>query len=434
MRANVGLTEKTKVAPRKARSSASVARVAAAAPLGFAKIARSALAAPHEFMHWRPCPVCGGDDHRPIMEYDNFQFYTDADRSKQVTIRQVLCLHCFAVFMNPVFTPEGFAVLFAEAGASYGSTSVRQGEQIEWLKDHGLLAAGSTLLDIGCYDGTFIANLPAGVNGVGVDIDEPAIVRARQRFGAATPHRFICADFERFEIDGAIDTITMFHVLEHLPRPLSVLRRLAELASSRTRLVVEVPIAEHVIYGDICGFVTVQHLTHFTVASLNNVLHVAGWHVIESQKMPGYNGFRVVAEPAPSTACVPSRADIGLFLNYLSRWYGAVSAVETKLDRIYEPNCILRGGGLQTEYLYQLTSLFAGERNFLIVDSDKLKQGKTWRGISIVGPDILSAADWNNTQMILSSYSHQEAMREEARSKGIPETAILSLYDWIWRY
>jgi len=346
----------------------------------------------------------------------------------------VQCLDCFGVYMNPVFTPEGFAVLFAEAGASYGSTSTRQTEQIGWLTDHGLLAPSTTLLDIGCYDGSFIGNLPAGIKGIGVDIDQPAIDRANDRYRVSTPHRFICADFERFEVGEDIDTITMFHVLEHLPQPVAVLRRLAALASSRTRLLVEVPIVEKVIFGDICGFVTVQHLTHFTKASLHNVLHAAGWHVVSSSEMEGYNGFRVVAELAPRMICVPQRGDIGLFLNYLRGWYGAVGEVEARLSRVKASRCILRGGGLQTEYLYQLTSLFAGERRFLIVDGDPMKQGKAWRGIPIVGPDCLTAMDWRDTQMVLSSYSHQDAMREEARAKGLPESAVVSLYDRIWRY
>jgi hypothetical protein len=402
--------------------------------LEFQKISSHRSKAPADYMSWRSCPVCGGEQHRPLLEYENFQFYTDADVSKQATIRQVQCLDCFGVFMNPVFTPEGFAVLFAEAGASYGSTSGRQTEQIAWLTDHGLLAPGSTLLDIGCYEGSFIGKLPTGIKGVGVDIDQPAIERARKRFSGTTPHDFICADFENFEVSAAINTITMFHVLEHLPQPVIVLKRLADLATSRTRLLVEVPVVENVIYGDVCGFVTVQHLTHFSIASLTNVMHAAGWRIIEHQAMEGYNGFRVVAEPAARAECRRSEKDIGSFLTYLSRWYEAVGGLEERLRRIKTSQCVVRGGGLQTEYLFHLTSLFGNGRNFLIADSDPLKAGKSWRGIPILGLQCLDTIDWSRAQMVLSSYSHQDAMREEARAKGIPDAAVIQLYDHIYRY
>ncbi len=406
-------------------------------PLPFARLEPAKGATSNAYMSARPCPTCGGERNRLLFAYDNYQFYTDADVPKQAAIRQVYCLDCFGVFMNPVFTPEGFGALFAEAGASYGSTSNRQEEQIAWLTDHHLLAPGGTLLDIGCYDGSFIGKLPEGVNGVGVDIDGPAVARAQERFGAGTRHRFICSDFEEFDIDAPSDVIVMFHVLEHLPRPVAVLQRLAKLSTAKTRLVVEVPVFEDIIrlaFGDVSGFLTVQHLTHFSIASLHNVLRRAGWNPIQSVSMEDYVGFRVVAEPASRLDFRPERADHSLVMNYMSGWYATISDVEARIQKLHAPHCILRGGGLQTEYLYQLTSMFAGERDFVIIDKDPLKQGKNWRGIPILGPEHLAKADWNNTQMVLSSYSHQAAMVEEARAGGIPEAAVVSIYDKVRRY
>ena len=150
--------------------------------------------------------------------------------------------------------------------------------------------------------------------------------------------------------------------------------------------------------------------------------------------MEDYNGFRVIAEPAGGRDPQPEPGDLERYTRYLSRWYEAVAALETRLRQSTTPRCVLRGGGLQTEYLFHVTSLFAGDRKFLIVDGDPLKQGKTWRGIEIVGPDCLASVDWRDTQIVLSSYSHQEAMREEAQALGIPAQAVISLYDRIWRY
>jgi len=400
----------------------------------FARVVAKRSATLTAYMDWRPCPICGGERHRPLLEFDDFQFYTDADASKRTTIRQVQCLDCFGVFMNPVFNARGFAILFAEAGASYGSTSGRQAEQLDWLKARGLSEPGMTLLDIGCYDGSFIGKLPTGLKGIGVDIDGPAIERARRCFPNTVTHGFICADFEKVEVSEPVHVITMFHVLEHLPRPVDVLKRLAALATSQTRLLVEVPVVEHVIYGDACGFVTVQHLTHFSKASLRNMLAEAGWHIETAEQMDGYNGFRVIAKVGCRDAFRPEPHDLGLFTHYLARWYAAVGELEGRIRQITAPRCILRGGGLQTEYLFHLTSLFANDREFLIVDSDPLKQGKTWRGIRIVGGERLETMDWDNTQVVLSSYSHQDAMRAEARVVGIPDRAVVSLYDRIWRY
>src|SRR5579871_1242467 len=191
----------------------------------FKRIVPDRSTASDAYVSWRPCPVCAGERHRPVLDYRNFQFYTDAEVSKQATIREVQCLDCFAVFMNPVFNTLGFATLLAEAGGSYGSTPGRYGEQTAWLLEQGLLKAQTTLLDIGCFDGTFVSKLPEGIRGIGVDIDRQAIRRAQSAFGASGTRRFICADFEAVEVDEAIDVITMFHVFEHLPRPVEVLKR-----------------------------------------------------------------------------------------------------------------------------------------------------------------------------------------------------------------
>ena len=383
----------------------------------------------------RPCPLCGGLAHRPLLEFEQFQFYVDAETSTRATIRQVQCRACFAAFMNPVFTPEGFAVLFAKAGASYGSSSIRQDEQIGWLQGRGLLAPGRTLLDVGCYEGSFLGKLPVGLRGIGVDIDAPAIERAALRHGGAG-HRFVRADFETVELDERVDVITMFHVLEHLPHPVAVLRQLARLAHRGTRLLVEVPVVENVIPGDVCGFLTVQHLTHFSVGSLGNALAVAGWRVIAFEAMSGYNGYRVITEPAGAELAklAPVPDDCGHFHEYLAGWHRSLADIETRIRRLDRPRRVLRGGGLHAEYLYHLTSLAAGSGEFLVVDGDPLKQGQSWRGIPIVGPERLPELDWSRSQILLSSYSHQEAMREEARRLGIPDPAVVTLYDEIFRY
>ena len=91
---------------------------------------------------------------------------------------------------------------------------------------------------------------------------------------------------------------------------------------------------------------------------------------------------------------------------------------------------------MHTEFLYQKTSLFFQNplREYQIVDSDPLKQGKSWRGIRIDSPDSLSNFDWSETKLLISSYGGQEVIAESANNIGVPEESVFRLYKNIMVY
>lgn len=380
----------------------------------------------------RPCPICGGDRSRPVLQFDQFQFFSDSGNlPKRVDIREVQCRDCFALYLNPCYSEYGFRVLFAEAGCSYGSTVGRPYEQIEWLKGRGLLRSGSRFLDAGCYDGGFLAKLPDDLEKIGVDIDEPALDRGRRNFGDKGI-KFILGDFESFRHDGSFDAITMFHVLEHLPRPMSVLRNLRSMAHPETRLVIEVPVLENGITNDINGFFSVQHMTHFSRASLKNCLAWAGWKIDESQQQEQYNGFRIIASP-DVPARVPERdlQATSLLQTYLAAWYGALKQAEDRLSELRESRrCVIWGGGLHSEFVYQTSSFFTSrpDREYVIVDSDPIKRGKSWRGIEIHSPEVLRDVSFSDDYLLVSSYGSQPAIVKAATELGVPLDRIVTLY------
>jgi len=386
----------------------------------------------------RPCPICGSNRTRPILQFDQFQFYSDSDKlPKRVDLKEFQCLDCFALYLNPCYSEYGFQVLFAEAGCSYGSTEGRPQEQIDWLSARGLLRSGSRFLDAGCYDGGFLAKLPDDLERIGVDIDEPAIERGRRRL-AQQKVQFILGDFENFLVDQPLDTMTMFHVLEHLPRPGVVLRNLRSMAHAGSRLVVEVPVLEHGLTNDINGFFSVQHMTHFSRTSLQNCMASAGWRIQESKQQEDYNGFRVVGIPAELVDTPEKDPNaVALTHEYLAHWHQALLNVERRLLSIEEtPRCILWGGGAHSEFLYQTTSFFQcrSGREYAIVDSDPMKQRKSWRGIRICSPDSLRDVSWKNVCLVVSSYGNQPDIAKAAMDLGVPPERILTLYETVRVY
>ena len=82
--------------------------------------------------------------------------------------------------------------------------------------------SGALIVDVGCATGGFTARLTPlveaqGGSVVGVDIAEPAIARARQRFPAL---EFDCLDLTRCaeKFAGSADLVTCLEVLYYLPR------------------------------------------------------------------------------------------------------------------------------------------------------------------------------------------------------------------------
>lgn len=82
------------------------------------------------------------------------------------------------------------------------------------------------VLDLGCYDGAISQGyLNSGARSViGIDIDEPAVLRARQRFSDERLE-FRVSSTDAFPLDNAcVDTIFSYDVFEHVEHPELVLR------------------------------------------------------------------------------------------------------------------------------------------------------------------------------------------------------------------
>jgi SAM-dependent methyltransferase len=379
----------------------------------------------------RECPVCESKRFRRILSFDNFQFYTDsAELPKVVPLSDSLCLDCYTVHKNPSYTEVGLQVVLGEAGYSYGASAGRDEKDIKSFQAKGLLRAGASVLDAGCYDGRFLARFPETMRRIGVDVDGPAIERGKTNFPDID---FIHGDFETFQSSIKPDVIIMLHVLEHLPRPVLALKNLRANSHPNTILVAEVPLLELGLTNDVNGYFSVHHLTHFSKQSFVNCLHAAGWEVKEVEEKPDYNGFVAFAVPGPVIPPVRDELAPTLVYSYLSYWYDSLKKIETRLQRMKGAHrCALWGAGIHTEFLYQLTSVFHSDCQYTLVDMDQLKRGKTWRGLPIQDPQLLATEKWlDSDAFIASSYQHHDAIIRSAREFGVPERSIAPLYDYV---
>ncbi|QDF30236.1 class I SAM-dependent methyltransferase [Halarcobacter anaerophilus] len=384
-----------------------------------------------ELVEVRKCPICGNKTYKSFFKIENFQFFSDSNISKQVDINNVQCDNCLAVFMNPCYSKKGFPILFEEAGMSYGSSEGRPNEQVTWLKNRKLLNKEVRVLDIGCGSGNFLSCLPLDVAKVGVDIDKTSIDLAKEKYENI---EFICSSFEDLNYQEDIDLITMYHVLEHLSNPKEVLIRLNDLSNENTKLLIEVPIIENGLTNDINGFFSVQHLTHFSRNSFKNILQLSGWEIVEWQEQKDYNGCRVLAQKGLKLdfANIESDNELINLYKYLSNWYKSLEDVENKIIKLEKKRYVIWGAGMHLEFLYQTTSLFKRDKDFIIIDSDKNKYNKTWRGIHIYPPEFLEELE-KNSSIVVSSYGSQYRIEKYIKDKR-DDVEVIKLYDYLKVY
>ncbi|WP_082837241.1 class I SAM-dependent methyltransferase [Labrenzia sp. OB1] len=161
---------------------------------------------------------------------------------------------------------------------------------------------GRNIVDFGCGDGSFLRNVQdETASCCGVELQKD-YVRALRDEGIAC-HTSL-ADLE----DGSMDTAVSFHVLEHLPDPLPVLRELKRVLKPGGTLIVEVPHAGDLLLRELkCDAFKAftlwsQHLVLHTRDSLRRLLAAAGFEnpVVEGvQRYPLSNHLHWLSAGRP---------------------------------------------------------------------------------------------------------------------------------------
>ena len=84
------------------------------------------------------------------------------------------------------------------------------------------------------------------------------------------------------------------------------------------------------------------------------------------------------------------------------------------------------------EKIFQVTDYFKNSNSeFIIVDSHKIKQNKTWRGINIYSPDVLGDLKGQGISVIISSYGSQPIIQNVLNDWGWDKSHIVELYEHV---
>lgn len=222
------------------------------------------------------CPACGAESIRTVTQPDIGQ-----------------CDVCDLLFRNPRPTQAEIARSY-NTGITFEAWQEQEPARAEmWEKRAAIIRRfqpHGRLLDVGTGDGRFLQNCRLlGYDVSGTEVSEAGASYARRRgfdvrMGQITEMEFPPETF---------DAVTIWHVLEHVPNPGAVLRKVHSLLKPKGLLVVAVPNEENYFVRralrlpinlnpfDPLPFGGEIHLNYFRPRTFRATLANAGFEVLE---------------------------------------------------------------------------------------------------------------------------------------------------------
>lgn len=228
------------------------------------------------------CPVCHG--------LDNYNLYHLAQG------QLVNCRNCQTIFYTPRPTPQKLADFYnsdeyrecyqTSAMTGYNFAIVRYQQLSKILNQHYptlLTKKDKHLLDIGCGEGDLLT-IAAGEGWqiTGTEISPQAAAKANQLL----PDRVLTGELINLNLpNNSYDLITIYHVIEHLLDPVSILVKIQQLLKSDGIAFIETPNIASLgakIKGKKWSHITPpEHITYFQPSSLQYALKQAGFQKVQ---------------------------------------------------------------------------------------------------------------------------------------------------------
>ena len=282
------------------------------------------------------CLLCGGRRWLPLVEApDNTKGGTG------LWFAVVQCQDCGLCFTNP--RPSAASIGQFYPAVYRPHRAPRRPRRRRWLprlvpdwgrprKEREALPwhGRGRLLDFGCGGGSFLERMhQQGWRVLGVDVSPAAVERVRTVLGlpavvGTLPHPDL--------VPGSFDVITMWHSLEHVHRPVEVLREARRLLAPGGQLLVAVPNIESLPFrlfkSAWYGLDVPRHLTHFAPWTLHLMLEHVGFTVGPIRMVRHGDWFRSSARLSCQDGDAPPWHRVFAFKPFsrLATWYSYLTA------------------------------------------------------------------------------------------------------------
>jgi hypothetical protein len=387
----------------------------------------------------RPCPVCDSVAHDVLYEqrFEDFAAGSITDAYDVVACRD--CGMCFASGLpdearfSEYYGQSSKYDLSAQDAKVSPFEAMRYADEARFIGEHVPDRDGA-VLDIGTATGDLLVALrDIGFTSVhGVEPSPEAARKARETHGLDV----IAGDARAAKAwSSGFSVVSLVAVLEHLVDPATALRETAELLNAEGTLYLLVP--DTARFSDDLDApyqeFSVEHINYFTLASLTNLLSVAGLEVVVGRasvvKGQDTNGPAIEVLCRRSDRVPAVRVDTG-GVNDLRRYIADSAAKEagvlTRIAELADRQSPFYVWGTGTNALHLLASSRLAACNIVaFLDSNPHYAGRELAGRPVMAPRDVKNLD---APILVASAVSQTAIATAARELFGPDVSLILMY------
>lgn len=177
---------------------------------------------------------------------------------------------------------------------------------------------------------------------------------------------------------ASFDVIMSFYVLEHVDEPHMYARQAASLLKPGGVFYFIVPN----VFNHTSDFVVVDHVNHFSEASLRYLMNTSGFEVVDIDADSHEGAWIVVARRSPVVEEAVNGAD-----KLAQRWNAIYSRVESMSQAVGNHTCAIYGSSFWGTLIATNLDDLSNVRAF--IDANPHYQGREYLGLPIVSPEGL---------------------------------------------
>ncbi len=386
------------------------------------------------------CPLCGADDKNNIYNTENF---TGAAREVVQTVI-VMCNQCGFVYTDPKpsfskikdfyeFDPHSSGHVYHDRkkGSLFEKVATKRGE---YILRHSIPKNGR-FFDIGCGKGDLLIWLKMNSNLELIGLDPSnEVFEIENDFGIEVIH----STFEHADLSsnfGKVDAISLTSVLEHVYDPVQLLKKIKSILKPDGFLFIEVPDITKARPALVEAF-DYEHLSHFTIASLQDILHKVGMNIHDIDKHALTEGrIRICAVSSQRLTTFDAISGYKSEILRDIRGYeqkkraiekAFVSRIKPYFEKWKElhSRVAIYGAGEHTYYMLRLIDM--SDFVCCVIDSDKKKYGKKFMKWPIYGPAHIDTL--NLDAILISSHAFEEEIYESIKHFQTKGLDIITCY------